>query len=278
MSYSRPARIVLLTLTGAILAIAAWELAFLWSYVGAQKAIGTDLAFFVSVGRRWLETGQFYLPHQLAGPYSVQTDVDVMYPPLALLLFVPFAWLPFPLWWVVPIGIVAAAFVRFRPAMWTWPILAALVAWPRTLTMLLYGNSNMWLVAAVAAGLVLAWPAVFVVLKPSLGFFALIGINRRSWWIAAAVLALVSIPMLELWRQYVVALGNSDAKVWYSFEYIPTLLFPVVAWLGRRDAPEPWRPLVRRLRLPAERRAGQGAPGSGPSAPGQGAPGSGAPG
>jgi len=120
----RATRVTILTATGALLVIAAWEFAFLWPYIGAQQAIGTDHAFYVSIARRWPDTGQLYLPHQLAGPYVVQTDIDNLYPPIALVLFVPFIWLPYPLWWIVPGVVVAGAVWRLRPARWTWPLAA----------------------------------------------------------------------------------------------------------------------------------------------------------
>ena len=77
-------RIVALTLTGVLLVVFAWELAYLFPYIASQDAVGTDHTFYREVGQRWLDTGVYYLPHQLAGPYQVQADVDVLYPPLAL--------------------------------------------------------------------------------------------------------------------------------------------------------------------------------------------------
>ena len=85
MPSPRVTRIAILTATGVLLIFAAWEFSFLWPYIDAQRAIGTDHTFYVSVARRWLDTGQFYLPHQLAGPYVVRPDVDVLYPPISLL-------------------------------------------------------------------------------------------------------------------------------------------------------------------------------------------------
>lgn len=231
----RVARIAILTTTGVLLVVAAWEFAFLWSYIGAQAAIGTDHGFYVGVAQRWLDTGELYLPHQLAGPYVVRADVDVLYPPIALLLFVPFVWLPYPLWWIVPGVVVGAVIWRLRPAPWTWPLLAFLVAWPRFISRLIYGNTDMWLLAAIAAGMIVGWTAVLVVIKPSLGVFALIGVRRRAWWIAAGILVAVSLLMLDLNREYVTALRNSDADITYSLLDVPPMLLPVVAWMGRRD-------------------------------------------
>ena len=59
----------------------------------------------MDITRNWVDTGEFYLPHQLAGPYQVQTLVDVLYPPIALYLFVPFLVLPAVLWWAIPMSV-----------------------------------------------------------------------------------------------------------------------------------------------------------------------------
>lgn len=260
-------RIVALTLTGVFLLVAGWEALYLVPYIGSQNAIGTDHAFYREVGQRWLDSGVYYLPHQLSGPYVVRADVDVLYPPLGLLLFVPLIWMPFPLWWIVPAAVVGYVLWRLRPALWTWPIIALLFAWPRSVSNLIYGNSDMWVATLIAAGMLFAWPAVLIVLKPSVIPFALIGIRRRSWWIAAGVLVLLSLPMLGLWRDFLVAIGNSDAEWYYSLDDIPPLFIPVMAWLGRRAGG--FATLgelgagIRGARLPARRKATPGRPPAG---------------
>jgi hypothetical protein len=252
-------RVVALTLTGLFLVVFAWEFAQLYPYIDSQNAVGTDHTFYREVGQRWLDTGVYYLPHQLAGPYTVQPDVDVLYPPLALLLFVPLVWVPFPLWWIVPGVVVALTLWRLRPALWTWPIMAALFAWPRGVSNLIYGNSDMWIATFICGGLLIAWPAVLVVMKPSVLPFALIGSRRRSWWVAAAALAVLSLFTIELWRDFVTAIRNSDAEWYYSLDDMPPLFIPVVAWLGRRDGGfatlRELRAGIRRVRLPWLRRS-----------------------
>jgi hypothetical protein len=255
---SRLGRIAILTATGVLLVGFALEFAWLWGYIGSQNAIGTDHAFYKRIGETWLATGQFYLPHQLAGPYVEATDVDVMYPPLAIPFFAALHWLPFPLWYAIPLGVVAYAVWRWHPAAWTWPILALLLAWPRGVSNIIYGNSDIWIMGAIAGGLLLGWPAALVFLKPSLFPLAFLGANRRSFWIAVAVMAVASLFFLDLWRQYATAIHNSDANWYWSLGGLPALLLPVVAWLGRRDggfesvgAVLSWRPgWPRTIRLP----------------------------
>jgi hypothetical protein len=224
-----------LVLTGVLVLGVLWELAFLWPYIDGQHALGTDHAYYHAIGQRWLDTGQFYLPRQLSGPYIVEADVDVLYPPVAIPFFVALRWLPFALWWVIPIAVIAAVVIRLRPALWTWPIIVFCVAWPRNVSDLLYGNSNMWVVAAVAGGVVVGWPAIFVALKPSLAPFALVGARHRTWWIGAVVLGVAALLTLDLWRDYLTAVRNSDAAWYYSLEDAIPMSLPIVAWLGRRD-------------------------------------------
>ena len=42
---------------------------------------GQDFWFYRACGARWLESGAFYLPHQLEGPYELALMTDVLYPP-----------------------------------------------------------------------------------------------------------------------------------------------------------------------------------------------------
>jgi hypothetical protein len=223
----RAARVLTLT------AIA--EFIWLWGFIGSQDAIGADLVFFRSIAQHWLDTGQFYLEHQLAGPYAVQTLVDVLYPPTALLLFVPFIWLPSLVWWIIPIGVFCVAILGLRPARWTWPLIAAGIAYPLTVSQVIYGNTNMWVAAAIAAGVRWGWPSVLVLLKPSLAPFAVVGAGRRSWWIALAILLLVSLLFGSLWLDYATAMRNSSLSWMYGLLTLPLMLVPLVAWLGRRE-------------------------------------------
>jgi len=228
-------RIVALTTTGVLLVVGAWELAYLVPYIASQDALGTDHGFYKAIGERWLETGEFYLPRQLAGEYVIQSDVDVLYPPTAIPFFAALRWLPFPLWWSVPIGVTAWVIIRLRPARWTWPLMAVLVIWPRSLADVLYGNTNMWVLAAVAGGIASGWPAVLVSLKPSLAPLVFVGVRHRSWWIAAALMVAASLVTLDLWRDYLVAISNSNAEWYWSLEEVPIMFVPLVAWIGRRD-------------------------------------------
>ena len=79
------------------------------------------------------------------------------YPPPALYLFVAFQFIPWPLWWGIPLGVTAYIIWYWRPAPWSWPILAAiccLVAFSAPITS---GNTEMWVMMAIA--LATRWPS-----------------------------------------------------------------------------------------------------------------------
>jgi hypothetical protein len=223
--------VVLLTIAGVL------------AYLAGSKAaglgrVGADLTLYLEATRGWLSGTGFYPTHQLAGPYII-ADGDILYPPTAILLFVPFLALPPVLFWLIPAGVLGWVVIRHRPAPWTWPLMALCLAYPPTTVKLVHGNPFLWVSAAVALGTIYGWPAVLAVLKPTLAPFALIGSRTRRWWLAAAVLVLVSIPFGALWGEYVSVLVDSrnPAGVLYSLSDVPMLLVPLAAWLGRRSRP-----------------------------------------
>lgn len=188
-----------------------------------------DYTLYMEATQRWLGGGPFYEPYQLNGPYPIRMG-DVLYPPNGLLLFVPFTFLPAALWWAVPLGITAWAVWRMRPSPVAWPFIALCLFWPAFVARTVAGNPVIWVMAAVALGCLYKWPSIFVLLKPSLFPFALIGIRDRSWWIALAAWALVSLPFGLMWLDWTRAVTNSTGGgLLYSFQDIPILLLPVIA-------------------------------------------------
>ncbi len=194
-----------------------------------------DFVYYRDVGQRFLDTGALYLPYQLAGPYDVTLMADVLYPPSALVLFVPFVWLPAILWWAVPIAVTVYVIAGWRPRMWAVAAMLLLLIWPRANAAFLFGNTDMWAMAGVAAGLRWGWPAILLTLKPTFAPFALVGIRHRSWWVAAAVLLVVAIVTFPMWRDYVTAMSNLRASLDYSLGSLPLLFVPIVGWLGRQE-------------------------------------------
>jgi hypothetical protein len=210
-----------------------------------DQPAGVDFQLYRDATVRWLHGGTFYEPYQLAGVYNIRPG-DILYPPVALWLFVPFAIEPPPLdaiaavgWWAIPIGVTLFAVWRLRPRPAVWPLIALCASNPTTILKTWTGNPVMWSMAALALAVVGSsrLTAPFVLLKPSLAPFALFGIRRRSWWLGAFVLAVMSAPFVVsgLWAEWITTLSNSrGGGILYSSLEAPMLLLPVVAWLGRR--------------------------------------------
>ena len=195
--------------------------------------LGGDQRLYVDIARRWLETGQLY-PLQLNGAYQFDSIPQNLYPPNALLLFLPFTVLPALLWWLIPAAILGYALVRWRPRPWGWAVLALAVLWPRTIGAILFGNSDMWISALIAAGLLWGWPAALVFLKPTLAPLALLGARDRWWWAVTGITVALVLVTLPVWLDYITALRNNQGLGWdYSMGSLPFVLAPVAAWLAR---------------------------------------------
>ena len=208
-----------------------------WRSDQLQQAALGDFRIYTDAAHRWLDTGEWYRPRQLA-PYAIETG-DILYPPVLLWLLVPFALLPSPLspflFVTVPVVIVAWVVWRHRPAVWAWPLLAVCLWFWRTPSQVIHGNPVIWIAATVALGTIYRWPAVFALVKVSVAPFALVGIRRRSWWLGLGLLGLLSLPFLADTLLYPSVLMNSRGYGgWtYSLPEYPMLALPVIAWLAQ---------------------------------------------
>jgi hypothetical protein len=232
----RPAMFGLTLVVLALGAVAAW---MAWTRAADLGRVGADLALYLDSTRRWLDGGSFYPARQLAGPYFI-TDGDVLYPPTTILLFAAFLVLPAALFWAVPLGITAWITVRYRPAPWTWPLIALCLAYIPTTVKIVHGNPFIWATAAAALGTAYGWPSLLVLVKPSLAPFALVGIRHRSWWVGLVVVGVVAVLFAPLWSDYLSVLRNSrnEAGILYSLSDVPLMLVPLIAYVGRtRDFP-----------------------------------------
>ena len=221
--------VVAFTATAAVVV----ELVVGFGSLGWGRFVGADYRIYMDAATRWLSGGSYFLPHQLGGPYDLQIG-DVLYPPVALWLFVPFSFLPSILWCAVPTTICAAALWRLRPALWAWAFMAVLLVDPLALEITVSCNPLIWFVAigfAAAAGWV---PGSLALFKPSLFPFTFLGIRRRNWWLGVALLALLSLPFLSLtltWVRVVLDMNGRGGLFYSAGEYAYALI-PIVAWAG----------------------------------------------
>jgi hypothetical protein len=110
----------------------------------------------------------------------------------------------------------------------------------------MFGNPGIWICAFVAAGTIASWPFALILIKPTFAPLAFLGIRRRSWWVAAAVLAGVSVLFLPLWLDWVTALRNSDVTLIYNLPSLPLMVAPLIPWLA--DDRHPIHGWLRRRR------------------------------
>jgi hypothetical protein len=205
--------------------------------VAASRPTGWDYELYMDATRRWLAGGAFYPAAQVAGPYQLGWGA-VLYPPQMLAVFVPFAFLPPLLWYVIPIAVTLAVIAWHRPS--TAAIVAMLALpslFPMSFFVYLGGTPTIWIVAFLA--LATRWPAVgaLVLLKPSLAPFALLGVRRRRWWLAAGVTTIAGLALLPLTLEWLETIANARGPLsgpLYSLENVPVLLVPLVARIGQR--------------------------------------------
>jgi hypothetical protein len=199
-------------------------------------AMGWDYRLYMDATRRWLAGGPFYPEWQTAGPYEIGAG-SVLYPPVALVLLVPFSFLPGPLWVAVPAGVVAWSVVHHRPRPWAWLAIAATFALsPLPVAEWYFGTPTIWFAALLGLATVYRWPAALILVKPAILPFALVGARDRRWWLAAAALAAVSAVFLPMWADWVRVLLNARgprAGILYAALDVWVLAPPVIAWLGR---------------------------------------------
>jgi hypothetical protein len=229
---------VLPVMAVAVLAIVAQLLlGFPYANLGGTDW-GADLRGYVEASRSWLAGDGFYLPRQLNGPYPIELG-DVLYPPTALYLFIPFLVLPYQLWWVLAVGLLGFIVWSWRPGVWAVASILVCLAFPNQPVLYFRGAPVIVFAALVAAALRWKWPGALILLKPSILPFALIGIRTRRWWITAGILVVLTLPLVPLipdWLRAVVNARGPDGWL-YSVKDLPLLMVPVIAYLGRTRDP-----------------------------------------
>jgi hypothetical protein len=226
-------RVAVRVAAGVLLLAIGYEVFYsITNPLGVVHYWGADYTIYMEGARRWLSGGDLYQPF------------TVYYPPTALLLFVPMSYLPAALWWAIPLGTIAYVVARQCRSDWQRVALLAALA-DFALVPLASGNGSLWIAAGIVAGNRWGWPAAFIVLKPNLAPWALVGIRRRYFWVVLVALAIASVLMLPMWFDWLRALQD-----WYSSpawshgtvgasrgeDYFTSLLSPLFAllWFATR--------------------------------------------
>ena len=235
-----------LTMIGLALLCAALGVVVYADLIGVAwrgSMLGADISVARDLGSRWLATGSMYLPWQLTGPYSVTprslAEVPGLYPPADGPLFAVLALLPYPAvavaWWIVPAAAVVDSLRHWRPAPWSWPLLALIVVWPTSAVIVVSGGTTLWAVAALALCLRgQGWAAAVFLAKPSFLPMAILGVTSRAAW--AAGIAFIALTVVGPWRDYVAVVTNAQGLD-YQLWSLPLLAAPAIAWAARTTRP-----------------------------------------
>ncbi len=233
-----------------LLLVMVGVVAFSWlaALPGSGLTLGHDLSLYQRHVQDVMAGAPWYPARELAGPFTI-ADGDILYPPIAIVAFVPTLLLPLPLWWLIPAAVVVAAFRDVRLKTWAVFALLACLANPLTPELVWVGNPDIWLVAVLAASL--RWRrglAALVFFKPSVFEFSLVGIRSRTWWAIAAAFAAASVILLPQTIDWVHVLLNSRGALMrsgfgYSLLDMPLLAMPLIAWYGRSSGPSGAEPV-----------------------------------
>lgn len=227
-------RILVHVSQGVLLVITAWTFGDVALNFDRRWATWVDYLLYRNAAASWLAGHGFYQSFQLAGPYPLShRPQPILYPPVALWLFVPFVYLPAVLWWAIPMATALSALWILRPRGLVWVALAMCAVWPSTPQEFIDGNPVIWAWAAVWAGVVVAGPAGIALFKPTMAPFALVGIRNRRWWLVIGAGLLAAVPFGGMWLDYLEVSRNLQAP-WLYFVYdVPLMAMPVLAWAGR---------------------------------------------
>jgi len=225
--------------------------AFVWRLwdvltVGEGSVVGLDRAIYKAAALRWVGGGFWYYPEQVAGPYMI-VQGHVLYPPTALLWLVPAAYVPDVVWWGLPICVISSVVWHHRPARWAWPVIGLCLSTFWSVEIIASGNPGLWIAMFSALGTIWRPSFALILLKPSLGPFALVGVRSRGWWVLVGVLVLASLSLWPMWIDYIHVVLNSRgpwAGVWYSIRDVPLVSVPLIAFAARARSTVPQDPVL----------------------------------
>jgi hypothetical protein len=218
--------------------------------LGETGQVGRDLAVCQREVQAWLGGAPMYPGFEVQGPFQLSAFGLILYPPITTALFAPTLLLPLPLWWLIPAAIVGTIVYRLRPGSWWLLALGLCLAYPTSVNLVVAGNPDMWIAAALAVAVYWRPAAAFVLLKPSVFPLALIGLRSRGWWVVVGIFAVVSLLLLPQTLDWLAVLRNGQGGLragglLYSMQDLPLLAVPLVAWAGSaRRAPAAAGPIA----------------------------------
>jgi hypothetical protein len=111
----------------------------------------------------------------------------------------------------------------------------ALCLWGPVQIHFVSGNPDLWITMFLALSTVHPAFASFVFIKPSVAFFGLWRVRSRAWWYGFVPLSVMSLLLLPLWFDWLRVVLNSRGTggLLYSWQEMPLLLIPMIAWLAR---------------------------------------------
>jgi hypothetical protein len=226
-----------------LLLVAAFRVVAVFTHTFWQALGPSDLLHYLEATQRWLATGSPYAPNEVAGTFAYEAQT-FLHPPIALPFFAAVLALPVQLFWIIPLSGFSWLVLSERPAPWTWPMLALLLAVSPIGPAIYAGNTDMWAWLFFAAGIRWGWPLALLAIKPSVAIVGFIGIRNRRTWCAALATVILCLPFGSLWIEWLHVVVNSPGTLLYSAHNAPIFAIPLIARIGSRRDPLPmpiWR-------------------------------------
>lgn len=189
-----------------------------------------DYDLYMEATRRWLAGGPFYPDWQTSGLFELRWGA-ILYPPIALVLFVPFSFLPAWLWILIPLTVTLAVIASHRPGPWRLAVIAALLSiYPLEVLEYTSGTPTIWVVMSMALATRWPWWSALILAKPTLFVFGLVGIRSRNWWLAVLAMTVVTLAWWSMTLTWVgVMLDLRGGNALYSMVNVPLMLVLLVA-------------------------------------------------
>jgi hypothetical protein len=252
MASQRTFNLSMFAIAVVLLLAAAFRVVAIVTHTFWQALGPSDLLHYLEATKRWLATGTPYVATEVAGPFAYGGET-FLHPPIALPFFAVFLAAPIQLFWIVPLTGFTWLVLAERPASWTWPLIALLLATYPLGPALYAGNTDMWAWLFFAAGVRWGWPLALLAVKPSVAIVGFIGIRNRRTWCAALLMIVLCVPFGSLWVDWLRVVTNSPGTVLYSAHNALMFAIPLIARIGSRRDPLPmpiWRRPFALLGLP----------------------------